>query len=180
MANQSINDTNRGIGMKIHELKTVQPFFDHVVVGLKTFEVRKNDRNFAVGDWLTLREWIPGTKEYTGRRVNKEVIYMTDFEQKPGYVVMAIAQPHTNRGIGMSLINRIRCWFLKKKAKYHFESHNKLCGFTGAGGKHINIIIGGQPLKIKLQYHANMFNIIMDQHACMDKSTPKYRIEFPK
>jgi len=30
--------------MKIHELKTIQPHFDNVWCGLKSFEVRKDDR----------------------------------------------------------------------------------------------------------------------------------------
>lgn len=39
-----------------HELKTDPKVFDAVVNGLKTFEIRKNDRNFQVGDELTLRK----------------------------------------------------------------------------------------------------------------------------
>jgi len=40
--------------MKIHKLKTVEPFFSQVNSGEKRFEVRKNDRNFQTGDWVTL------------------------------------------------------------------------------------------------------------------------------
>lgn len=42
--------------MKIHKLKTLQPFFDDVVNGIKNFELRKDDRNFQVGDRLDLFE----------------------------------------------------------------------------------------------------------------------------
>jgi len=38
----------------IHELKILPEFFHDVFTGLKTFEVRKNDRNFKVGDILKL------------------------------------------------------------------------------------------------------------------------------
>lgn len=42
-----------------HELKVVPPYFDSLVSGSKTFEVRKNDRAYQRGDILKLREWHP-------------------------------------------------------------------------------------------------------------------------
>ena len=41
---------------KEHELKTDPKVFDDVVSGKKTFEIRKNDRNFCIGDVLKLRK----------------------------------------------------------------------------------------------------------------------------
>jgi len=43
--------------MKVHELKTINPFFQDVWDGKKDFEVRKNDRDFKVGDRLKLIEF---------------------------------------------------------------------------------------------------------------------------
>ena len=43
----------------VHELKVVPPYFDALVSGAKTFEVRKNDRAYQRGDVLKLREWHP-------------------------------------------------------------------------------------------------------------------------
>jgi ASCH domain. len=40
--------------LKIHELKLDTEFFDDVKSGKKNFEIRKNDRNFEVGDTLFL------------------------------------------------------------------------------------------------------------------------------
>lgn len=40
--------------MKNHVLKTDAHIFDEVESGVKTFEFRKNDRGFEVGDMLTL------------------------------------------------------------------------------------------------------------------------------
>lgn len=41
----------------IHDLKTAPVYFERVVSGEKTFEVRKDDRGFQSGDTLILREW---------------------------------------------------------------------------------------------------------------------------
>ncbi len=43
--------------MKVHELKTWPESFRAVRAGAKTHEVRKNDRDFRVGDVLVLWEW---------------------------------------------------------------------------------------------------------------------------
>ena len=74
--------------MKIHELKTTQSFFLAICNRWKSFEIRKNDRKFRVNDLLVLREWT-GTR-YTGNTITAKVIYITDFEQKPEFVVMGI------------------------------------------------------------------------------------------
>ena len=39
----------------IHELKTYSEYFKAVISGEKPFEIRKNDRNFKVGDYIALR-----------------------------------------------------------------------------------------------------------------------------
>ena len=49
----------------IHELKILPQYFKEVISGSKTFEIRKNDRNFCIGDRLVLKEWENG--QYTGR-----------------------------------------------------------------------------------------------------------------
>ena len=41
--------------MKIHELKIQLPYFEAVYTGLKTFEFRKDDRGFEVGDLIRFR-----------------------------------------------------------------------------------------------------------------------------
>ncbi len=39
--------------MSTHNLKTWMPFYQDVIDGRKTFELRKNDRDYQVGDILT-------------------------------------------------------------------------------------------------------------------------------
>lgn len=80
--------------MKVHELKTVQPYFNEVYTGRKTFEIRKNDRDYKENDVLILREYYPqNEKESSYRRtIVAKVTYLlseTEFN-KEGYVVMAI------------------------------------------------------------------------------------------
>ncbi|EMK4057293.1 DUF3850 domain-containing protein [Listeria monocytogenes] len=71
---------------KLHELKTMSEYFAAVAEERKTFEIRKNDRNFMVGDTLILQEYVNG--EYTGREYWEDVVYITDYLQKEGIVVM--------------------------------------------------------------------------------------------
>ncbi|WP_447838269.1 ASCH/PUA domain-containing protein [Aeromonas salmonicida] len=71
-----------------HELKIKPEYFAAIYFGEKTFEIRNNaDRNFQVGDTLMLKAW---DGEFTGDFVEKVVSYITDFEQKPGYVVLGL------------------------------------------------------------------------------------------
>jgi hypothetical protein len=66
----------RTITVKIHPLKTWPRFYQAVADGSKTFEVRKNDRDFQVGDVLELKEWDHATERYTGREMAKVVTYV--------------------------------------------------------------------------------------------------------
>lgn len=75
--------------IKRHLLKTWPPYFKAVLEGEKTFEIRKNDRDYGVGDELLLREWDPDTETYSGREVLVEVTYMSKAYQQRGFVVMA-------------------------------------------------------------------------------------------
>jgi hypothetical protein len=53
--------------VKCHEVKSWPESFVDVCSGTKTFEVRENDRDYHVGDYLLLFEWDPKTEQYTGR-----------------------------------------------------------------------------------------------------------------
>ncbi len=74
--------------MKVHNLKIKPQYFKDVVSGDKTFEVRKNDRDFEVGDIITLREFE--NDMHTGNFINVEIVYILNDEEycKPGYVVL--------------------------------------------------------------------------------------------
>ena len=67
----------------IHDLKILPQYFDAVLSGDKTFEVRSiKDRTFNLGDTLRLREWhysaeIAGANGgYSGREISVQVTYI--------------------------------------------------------------------------------------------------------
>ena len=102
--------------MPEHILKIVPPYFDSVASGRKTMELRKDDRGYAVGDTLILREWDPDARvrvpatslnvlemdnaaidaqRYTGREVRVTVTDITRGESwlQPGVVALSIRGP---------------------------------------------------------------------------------------
>lgn len=60
-----------------HELKIWPSYYYPILTGLKTFEVRVNDRDFKVSDVLWLQEYIPSSRAYTGRSLHVKVTYLT-------------------------------------------------------------------------------------------------------
>lgn len=65
--------------MRTHELKTWPEPFQAILDERKRHEIRVNDRDFAVGDVLALKEWQIGQDRnyYTGRELRVVVTYMT-------------------------------------------------------------------------------------------------------
>lgn len=62
--------------MNTHHVKIWPQWFEAVQTGLMTFQIRKDDRGYAVGDRLVLEELRPFTGEYTGRQVQRHVTYV--------------------------------------------------------------------------------------------------------
>jgi hypothetical protein len=80
--------------MKTHELKTWPVFYKDIVNGTKTFEVRKNDRNFQLGDILLLREYDPDAEQYTGAKTERVITYIlgdNPFFQLNAMVILGIS-----------------------------------------------------------------------------------------
>lgn len=59
--------------MTEHRLKTWPEFFRALLLGTKTYEVRRNDRDFRVGDVLVLAEYDPANGEFSGHEVRRVV-----------------------------------------------------------------------------------------------------------
>ena len=82
--------------MKTHFIKTWPAYFERVLEGQKEFEVRKNDRDYQVGDILVL-EWFNPDKSnniyQSPDRLFREVTYILhggQFGIEHGYCVMQL------------------------------------------------------------------------------------------
>ena len=58
------------------EKKLVQPWFDYVASGRKTYDLRLADFDCEPGDILVLREYEPAEQQFTGREIEKVVTYV--------------------------------------------------------------------------------------------------------
>lgn len=75
--------------MITHILKTEATFWDAIDRGEKTFEVRKNDRDFQVGDTLLLRR-LPTLTDEISRRITY-ILPGGQYGIDPDYAVLALA-----------------------------------------------------------------------------------------
>jgi hypothetical protein len=66
---------------KVHHLKSWPQYFKPIKEGQRTHELRRNDRDFHVGDTMILAEFDPNTKEYTGEVCEVEITSMTSMNQ---------------------------------------------------------------------------------------------------
>lgn len=55
--------------MKTHEVKSWPEYFSRIVSGDMLFQVRKNDRDYRIGDTVVFQEFRPNTGAYTGRKI---------------------------------------------------------------------------------------------------------------
>ncbi|ELW8194532.1 DUF3850 domain-containing protein [Yersinia enterocolitica] len=75
--------------MKTHDLKIRPEFFAPVRQGVKTAEVRLNDRDYMAGDLLILNEF--NGDQYTGKIVIRQVTHVADIgELKAGYALLSM------------------------------------------------------------------------------------------
>jgi hypothetical protein len=76
----------------VHHLKIWPEYYREVYNHRKTFEVRKADRPYRVGDELLLREWDPVQEGYTGNDCARTITYILDDPGyvKEGYIILAI------------------------------------------------------------------------------------------
>lgn len=86
--------------MAEHELRCWPPWFQDIFDRKKTAELRDDDRAFAVGDTLRLKEWEPATQGYTGR---EQLVFVIGLQRPPlcpfipaGKVLLSIQTPGTH------------------------------------------------------------------------------------
>ncbi|CAL2095500.1 conserved protein of unknown function [Tenacibaculum sp. 190524A02b] len=79
--------------MNVHDLKIYPEHFNDVVKGTKKVEIRKNDRNFQVGDILYLNEYCPLEEKQSLEYVKVKVTHILhggQFGLNQEYVAMSI------------------------------------------------------------------------------------------
>ncbi len=76
--------------MTTHTLKILPQYFEPVLDGSKTFEIRLDDRGFQKGDAIMLRETDDFGTKHTGRTIIAVIGYVSTYEQKPGFVVFSL------------------------------------------------------------------------------------------
>lgn len=84
-----------------HALKTYPEYFKAIESGDKTFELRKDDRPFKVGDTILLQEYDPEKKTYTGKEISMAIGYIlrdaVKFGLKAGFCIIGLKeQMHSN------------------------------------------------------------------------------------
>lgn len=81
-----------------HELKTLTSYYEAVSAGYKTFEVRKNDRDFKVDDVMILEEYDLIFK-YTGNKIYTRITYILDDDRycKDGMVIIGFRKSFEHR-----------------------------------------------------------------------------------
>lgn len=86
---QNLPSDTQKTGQKVHQIRLAKTYFDDVANGIKTFELRKNDRGYKVGDILEMMEFADGKN--TGRTVKVLVTYMLEDYTgiEDGYCIMA-------------------------------------------------------------------------------------------
>lgn len=80
-----------------HDLKTWQSYFHAVLDGRKMFEIRRDDRDFRVGDTIRLLETEYGSGNYTGREVRRVITYILRREEDmgliDGFAILSLVPP---------------------------------------------------------------------------------------
>ena len=110
--------------VKVHSLKTWPEYFEQVKEGLKTFELRKNDRDFNKRDILYLEEWDAKLEQYTGRRLFCKITYILkgpSFGLSKEYCIMSI---------------KLVPLFCSKEYPYSCSGDNEPCRVCGHLGKY--------------------------------------------
>ena len=77
-----------------HELKILHDYFMDIMFEGKNFEIRKDDRDFHVGDKLILKEWNPYQSRYTGNYIEAKIDYVHhgngEYGVAEGYCILAL------------------------------------------------------------------------------------------
>lgn len=86
---------------KVHALKCWPEYYRAVITGAKTFELRKADRDYTVGDHIILLEWDPMEQRHPGPRSTCQITYILhggNFGLAEGWCILGIKLLHSTDG----------------------------------------------------------------------------------
>jgi hypothetical protein len=116
----------------IHNLKVHPQFWDGLASGAKPFEIRRNDRRFAVGDICLLREYDP-KHGYTGKdAIERKITYILHNEDFPiglhlGFVALGFDQTDATLEQAARICDEITSWGLSPTKLEVAESTQRFC-----------------------------------------------------
>lgn len=89
--------SDRKVKNKVHDIKIATSYYEDIVSGKKSFELRKNDRGYKEGDSIKMLEFDDG--KHTGRTIDADIIYLLEEYTglQEGYCILGIAVT-THRG----------------------------------------------------------------------------------
>jgi hypothetical protein len=85
----------------VHDVKSWPEFFSPIIAGVRSHELRVNDRNYAVDDLLRLHEWDPKIEDYTGRTAVVRITSITSHAIPCAASALALADDHCILSIRM-------------------------------------------------------------------------------
>ncbi len=155
------------------EKKAWPEYFEKVLSGEKTFDLRLADWDCMPGDTLVLREWNPKKEAYTGRTIEKEVAYVMktkDVElfppadvEKYGYQVLALQDPENMLASALEE-------FDPSELEVEKDEQEKKEGQSSASNTTtISFAIGGIVLGVAIGAGAMA---LTPENACIDPNTP--------
>jgi hypothetical protein len=65
----------------VHHVKSWAQYFGPITTDQRTHDLRRNDRDYKVGDTMILEEFDPTTQKYTGQKCEVEITSMTSMSQ---------------------------------------------------------------------------------------------------
>ncbi len=77
-----------------HDLKTIPNEFAAAASGALRFQLRFNDRNYAIGDQIRLKEYDPFGNKYTGRTLTFDISYIVAADGvilRENYIIMSLS-----------------------------------------------------------------------------------------
>lgn len=81
-----------------HALKTWPDYYAAIVKGEKTFDLRKEDRPFKVGDTVLLQEFNHKEGSFTGAETSMKISYILKdvpkFGLKNGFCILGLQDEH--------------------------------------------------------------------------------------